>query len=70
MPVMDGFEATRLIRKTHSDLPIIAMTAHAMVEHREACLDAGMNDFIAKPVYAKHLWGVLGKWISPQTFAD
>jgi CheY-like chemotaxis protein len=51
MPEMDGLECTRYIRKNYSRQPtIIAMTANAMVEDREVCLKAGMNNYIAKPV--------------------
>ena len=66
MPVMDGLEATRLIR-LHADatqLPIIAMTAHAMEAERQLCLDAGMNDHLTKPVDPKALTRTLARWIA------
>ena len=52
MPVMDGFEATQVIRQQLglTDLPIIAMTANALASDREACIAAGMNDHVAKPI--------------------
>jgi PAS domain S-box-containing protein len=67
MPVMDGLTATRLIRGDEScrDLPVVAMTASAMVGDRECCLAAGMNDHIAKPIEPEDLWKVLLKWITP-----
>ncbi|MBU1566463.1 MAG: response regulator [Proteobacteria bacterium] len=49
MPVMGGIEATRVIRKTHPDIPIVAVTAHAMKEDQQQCLAAGMNDYLSKP---------------------
>jgi CheY-like chemotaxis protein len=49
MPVMGGIEATRVIRKTHPDIPILAVTAHAMKEDQQQCLAAGMNDYLSKP---------------------
>ncbi len=63
MPQMDGFEATRIIRKELKKecLPVIAMTAHAMREDRINCLDAGMNDFVPKPIEHKKLFAVLRK---------
>ena len=68
MPVMDGLEATVAIRamQHYRDLPIIAMTANVMSDDRQRCLDAGMNDFVAKPVDPDELWRVLLRWIPPR----
>ena len=65
MPVMDGVAATRVLRSNRrfQDLPIIAMTANALASDRELCLDAGMNDHIAKPIDPHQLFGVLLRWI-------
>src|SRR6476619_3744836 len=65
MPVMDGIEATRILRSDarFQTLPIIAMTANALVSDRELCLEAGMNDHIAKPIDPDQLFGVLMRWI-------
>ncbi|EKD34360.1 MAG: PAS/PAC sensor hybrid histidine kinase [uncultured bacterium] len=49
MPVMGGIEATRIIRRTHPDIPILAVTAHAMKEDQQQCLAAGMNGYLSKP---------------------
>jgi PAS domain S-box-containing protein len=64
MPEMDGYEATRIIRSDprFADLPIIAMTAHAMASEREKCLAGGMNDHISKPVNPDLLFRVLAHW--------
>jgi two-component system sensor histidine kinase/response regulator len=68
MPEMDGYEATRLIRDPHSsvqfhDIPVIAMTAYAMQSDREKCLEAGMSDYISKPVQPRELAEVLTRWL-------
>ncbi|CAA7614100.1 putative Histidine kinase [Candidatus Terasakiella magnetica] len=65
MPVMDGLTATKLIRadERFRDLPIIAMTAHAMSGDRERSLDAGMNDHVTKPINPGHLTDTLIRWM-------
>ncbi|MCG8617137.1 MAG: response regulator [Desulfobacterales bacterium] len=67
MPVMDGHAATRAIRREEDfrDLPIIAMTAHALEGDRDKCLAAGMNDYVSKPFDDKELFSALVKWIPP-----
>jgi len=67
MPVLDGLEATRAIRSnpTHTGLPIVAMTAHAMSADRDRSLAAGMNDHLTKPVDPNALFAALLRWIKP-----
>lgn len=66
MPGMDGYELTRQIRlhKKYQYLPIVAMTAHAMVKDREKCLDAGMNDHLPKPIDPEQLFKTLSNWLN------
>jgi signal transduction histidine kinase/CheY-like chemotaxis protein/HPt (histidine-containing phosphotransfer) domain-containing protein len=67
MPVMDGVTATREIRKNphHHKLPIIALTANVMVSEQKEFLDAGVTDYIGKPIDPDHLVATLAKWVRP-----
>jgi len=67
MPVMDGFQATKAIRANPvlTDLPVIAVTAHAMQGDREKCMQIGMNDYVAKPITPELLFSVLTRWTRP-----
>lgn len=66
MPEMNGFDATRKIRQLpqHRETPILALTANVFVEDQERCYDAGMDDFIAKPVSPENLYTKLLNWLS------
>jgi len=65
MPEMDGYEATRQIRKLgYTSIPILAMTANAMKGDRELCLEAGMNDYITKPIKRDIVFNMLDKWLN------
>jgi len=68
MPEMDGFEATKVIRDKNSnvlnhDLPIIAMTAHAMSGYKDTCIKAGMNDYVTKPIQPDKLTTVINQYL-------
>ncbi|MCB2309707.1 response regulator [Clostridium tagluense] len=66
MPIMDGYDATMEIRKApiYADLPIIAMTANALISDQEKCLQAGMNDHVAKPIDTTELFQKITYWIN------
>ncbi len=68
MPIMDGLEATREIRnRGFKDIPIVAMTANAMKGDREICIDAGMNDYITKPIKREIVFQIIEKWITQKS---
>jgi signal transduction histidine kinase/DNA-binding response OmpR family regulator len=69
MPVMDGYSATRILRQSWPDLPILALTAHAMVEEKDRVQAAGMNDILTKPVLPKLLYAALERWLAKQPVA-
>jgi CheY-like chemotaxis protein len=66
MPIMDGYEATKIIRKTDKDIPIIALTANAMEEDIAKTKFVGMNEHLNKPIDIEQLFGTLLKYISPK----
>jgi two-component system sensor histidine kinase/response regulator len=76
MPVMDGFDATKRIRELEtafsevrageSRTPIVALTAHALAEVRDRCLEAGMDDFLVKPYDDAQIADMLGRWLTPR----
>ncbi len=72
MPEMDGLTAAREIRKDprHAQLPILAMTAHAMTGDRERSIEAGMNDHLTKPIMPERLFDALLQWIKPRVCVD
>jgi CheY-like chemotaxis protein len=64
MPDIDGFEVLEEIRKKDTNIPIIAQTAYAMAADKEKCLEAGFNDYIAKPVQRETLFNLIAKYLS------
>jgi CheY-like chemotaxis protein len=71
MPVMDGYQTIREIRAkpSHAQLPIIALTARAMPEEQERCMEAGANDYLTKPVDVERLLTLLRVWLFKQEAA-
>ena len=71
MPEMDGYTSARQIRqKLKSDIPIIAMTAHAMSGDKEKCIKAGMNEYLTKPIDEEALFDLIQKYIKQSPFDD
>jgi signal transduction histidine kinase/DNA-binding response OmpR family regulator len=74
MPEMNGYEATRAIRAAErvagGHTPIIGVTAHALKGDREKCIEAGMDDYLSKPISPDRLSAKIGSWLSETTFAD
>jgi len=64
MPVMDGLQATQAIRTQGDDIPIIALTANDTKEDRDACIQAGMDEFLSKPINKKELGILLQRFIA------
>jgi CheY-like chemotaxis protein len=75
MPVMDGFEATEKIRQLERQqqlaaVPIVALTAHTLDEHRQHGMDVGMDDFLGKPLDSAQLYGTLERYLFEKTMQD
>lgn len=64
LPVMDGYTATREIKKINPDIPVIAQTAHVMSGEREKCMEVGCNDYLAKPIRLQILIETLSKYLN------
>jgi len=67
MPELNGLDATKELRSKGFKLPVIAMTANALKGDREICIEAGMNDYIGKPVRFETLESIVSKWIKKQS---
>ena len=63
MPEMNGYEATQILKKKYPDLPVVAQTAFAMSDDREKALDAGCDDYLAKPIKSKDLLNIAQKYL-------
>jgi len=64
MPEMNGYEATRILKKKYPNLPVVAQTAFAMSDDREKAMDSGCDDYLAKPIKSKDLLAVVGKYLT------
>ncbi len=64
LPIMDGYTATRQIKQINASIPVIAQTAHVMSGEREKCLEAGCDDYLAKPIRLQILMDTLSKFLN------
>ena len=64
MPVLNGIEATKIIRESNPDIPVIALTAYAFADDREKSLEAGCNDYLSKPVKLEELGDTLSRYLN------
>jgi CheY-like chemotaxis protein len=75
MPILDGYSATAKIREqeqahgcaTNRRMPIIALTAHALPQDRQKCLDSGMDDYLTKPIASSDLGAALNRWLNRES---
>jgi len=63
MPVMNGFDALKIIRNQRPDLPVIAQTAYALVDDKDRIIQAGFDDYITKPIQKDLLIDIIGKYM-------
>jgi CheY-like chemotaxis protein len=63
MPIMDGYEATRIIKQTRPEIKVVAQTAYALANDRENVKKAGCDDYIAKPIEREHLYSIIKKYL-------
>ena len=67
MPVMDGYEAAAIIKAEHPELPVVALTAHAMEDERQRVMAAGMDDMLSKPIDQDKFFRVIARWAGPRS---
>jgi CheY-like chemotaxis protein len=72
MPVMNGLDATRLLRQRENEhrIPVVALTAGALLDERNECFEAGMDDHLSKPFTPESLIAMLSRWLTPSEVAN
>lgn len=68
MPEMDGYMLAKTLRGRNENIPIVALTAHAMAEDRKKCFDAGCDDYACKPIDKATLLAICQRWMTKETF--